>query len=395
MQYYRLQYIIKILLLNGLFILFSHSMKKHHMKIIPLTLAPNSSTKNGKQNIFYSTIQPGLFYYEEEGVPFYVHGHLKPNSLIYKKKQYPPKKNNFNYRSFINPKKNYVFRCKKEDCLRNITSTRGAELNKNAVNWFNHHNPVLPIFTNSNIFTKSELQPEKRTTLSQTRKRKRSFLQKSPSQEKKTKIQTLSRQELRNLQKPYVFRCKHCPENTKGGKVISIYGYVVRKSSKSHLKKEHPDLYPTDQSIILYLKDNIQYPKKVLQFFAQCPEPDCSVVLSVIEQTSNLVRNMFNHFKSHKVDISLEFIRKYVKNNLTYELITNPYNPHDIGQVKRKITKRVLSAKKKNEDEQKTSEIGILCFPISSALATTKTKLIFNNAQLSCSTNGNYYFAVT
>ncbi len=353
MQYYRLQYIIKILLLNGWFILFSHAMKKHHMKIIPLTLAPNSSTKNGKQNIFYSTIQPGLFYYEEKGVPFYVHGHLKPNSLIYKKKQYPPKKNNFNYRSFINPKKNYVFRCKKEDCLRNITSTREAELHKNAVNWFNHHNPVLPIFTNSNISTKSELQPEKITTLSQTKKRKRSFLQESPSQEKKTKIQTPSGQKLRDLQKPYVFKCIHCPDGIAGAQINSIYGYVVRKNCKSHLKKQHPKLYPTDQSIILYLKDNIQYPKKVFQFFAQCPEPDCPVVLSVLEYTSNLVRNMFTHFKSHKVDISLEFIRKYVKNNRTYELITNPYNPYDIGQVKQKITKHVLSAKKEKRSSKK------------------------------------------
>ncbi len=76
MQYYRLQYIVKVLLLNGLFVLFSHSMEKDCIQTIYLTSVENSSinlTNNNTQRKLYTTIDPKLFYYKDKkGIPRYL-----------------------------------------------------------------------------------------------------------------------------------------------------------------------------------------------------------------------------------------------------------------------------------------------------------------------------------
>ncbi len=293
MQYYRLQDTVKILLLNGLFVLSSHSMDRANQ--LPIV-----------------------------SLPF--------NECTYHLLKFPDQ-----------PPVSTVCPTAPILPLFGITTPHLSNCNEilepfsdNTVNFSNYFSNLR----SDNINDRPPSPPHKRYCSSQEQrlstqifyqypKRTRSFLQESPSQEKKTKIQTLSGQGLRNLQKSYIFKCEHCPKGKQ-----SIYRYRLIQFAKKHLRQKHQDLYPTeikylkkpiDESIIKYLKEIIQYPKKVILFSAQCPNDYCRVALSVTDQPCGLAKNIFSHVKNHNVNISFELIKKYVKINRTYSLISNPY----------------------------------------------------------------------
>ncbi len=306
MQYYELQYIIKILLLNGLFVLFSHAMDTENSKFL--------SPFHGKSSL------PSLF----------PELHLIPDSELQSVGPTTPllstyENNNVSSGTVSNykicPSIDYI------DC--------GDSVGHKAIySGFNNTNNKLPSSLHKHSCSSPEQPLSRQIYQDPKRKRKRSFLQKSPSQEKKTKIQTPRGQELRNLQKPYVFKCEHCPDGTAGAKKSSMYRYRLIQFAKNHLRQKHQDLYPTeinylkkpiDESIIKYLKKIIQYPKKVIQFSARCPNDNCRIALSVTDQPCGLAKKMFLHVKNHNKAISLEFIKKYVQEKRQYPLIPNPY----------------------------------------------------------------------